>query len=90
MYHLPIRRGAGWAWGARSRRRAFLRGVGFPSSLGTDGWAYTHSSDVDTDANGHSNGLGTDVEMGPRSRDATFEGHAKRGISSGNGAGLEE
>ncbi|KAJ5145471.1 uncharacterized protein N7515_000035 [Penicillium bovifimosum] len=40
MYHLPIRRGAGWAWGARSPRRAFLRGVGFPSSLGTDSWAF--------------------------------------------------
>ncbi|KGO74176.1 Phosphatidic acid phosphatase type 2/haloperoxidase [Penicillium italicum] len=39
MYHLPIRRGAGWAWGARSRGRAFLRGVGVPGSLGTDGWA---------------------------------------------------
>ncbi|CAI7595896.1 unnamed protein product [Penicillium palitans] len=39
MYHLPIRRGAGWAWGARTRGRAFLRGVGVPSSLGTDGWA---------------------------------------------------
>ncbi|KAJ6100663.1 hypothetical protein N7499_000293 [Penicillium canescens] len=90
MYHLPIRRGAGWAWGARSRRRAFLRGVGFPSSLGTDGWAYTHNSDVETHANGHSNGLGTDIEMAPRSRDAPFEGHAKPGSSSGNGARLEE
>lgn len=90
MYHLPIRRGAGWAWGARSRRRAFLRGVGFPSSLGTDGWAYTHNSDVETHANGHSNGLGADVEMAPQSRDAPFEGHAKPGSSSGNGARLEE
>lgn len=40
MYHLPIQRGAGWAWGPRARRRAFIRGVGFPSSVGTDSWSY--------------------------------------------------
>ncbi|CAI7578409.1 hypothetical protein N7533_000393 [Penicillium manginii] len=40
MYHLPIQRGAGWAWGPRARRRAFIRGIGFPSSLGTDSWSY--------------------------------------------------
>ncbi|VUC36163.1 unnamed protein product [Clonostachys rosea] len=27
-YHLPIQRGAGWAWGARSSDRAFWAGVG--------------------------------------------------------------
>ncbi|KAJ5949775.1 hypothetical protein N7454_001359 [Penicillium verhagenii] len=43
MYHLPIRRGAGWAWGPRANRRAFIRGVGFPSSLGVDSWAYACS-----------------------------------------------
>ncbi|KAJ5297859.1 hypothetical protein N7508_008108 [Penicillium antarcticum] len=90
MYQLPIRRGAGWAWGARSRRRAFMRGLGFPSSLGTDSWSYTHNKDRETHANGHSNGLGTDIEMAPRGRDAPLEGHAKPGSSSGNGARLEE
>ncbi|KAJ5151558.1 hypothetical protein N7492_009853 [Penicillium capsulatum] len=44
MYHLPIRRGAGWAWGPRGRQRAFLRGIGFPSSLGTDSWSYTRDT----------------------------------------------
>ncbi|KAJ5185752.1 Phosphatidic acid phosphatase type 2/haloperoxidase [Penicillium cf. griseofulvum] len=48
MYHLPIRRGAGWAWGARSRGRAFMRGVGVPSSLGTDGWAGERGLDVES------------------------------------------
>ncbi|KAL8686155.1 MAG: hypothetical protein Q9224_005535, partial [Gallowayella concinna] len=28
MYHLPIRRGGGWAWGPRSEARAFGTGVG--------------------------------------------------------------
>ena len=27
LYHLPIRRGAGWSWGARSRERAFWLGI---------------------------------------------------------------
>lgn len=45
MYHLPIRRGAGWAWGPRSRGRAFIRGIGFPSSLGTDSWSHTRERD---------------------------------------------
>ncbi|CAG8228027.1 unnamed protein product [Penicillium nalgiovense] len=50
MYHLPIRRGAGWAWGARSQRRAFGRLVGFPSSLGTDGWAGQRVEELDDEA----------------------------------------
>lgn len=45
MYHLPIQRGAGWAWGPRTRRRAFLRGVGFPSSLGIDSWSYSSEAE---------------------------------------------
>ncbi|KAL8807655.1 MAG: hypothetical protein Q9200_004591 [Gallowayella weberi] len=28
MYHLPIRRGGGWAWGPRSEARAFGTGIG--------------------------------------------------------------
>ena len=37
-YHLPIRRGAGWAWSARSRDRALYVGVGVPSYVGDEGW----------------------------------------------------
>ncbi|KAJ5794297.1 hypothetical protein N7457_000896 [Penicillium paradoxum] len=76
MYHLPIRRGAGWAWGARSRRRAFMRGVGFPSSLGTDGWA------LDTQK-------GVDVENAPVMPGAPFGGHVKPERSEGNGVRYE-
>lgn len=39
LYNLPIRRGAGWAWGARSHKHAFFRGAGFPSHIGDDNWA---------------------------------------------------
>lgn len=37
-YHLPIQGGSGWAWGARSRDRAFWLGVGRPGYVGEEGW----------------------------------------------------
>ncbi|RVX66494.1 hypothetical protein B0A52_09778 [Exophiala mesophila] len=37
-YHLPIRTGSGWAWGARSRDRAFWLGVGRANYVGDEGW----------------------------------------------------
>ncbi|KAJ5999562.1 hypothetical protein N7451_007372 [Penicillium sp. IBT 35674x] len=78
MYHLPIQRGAGWAWGPRARRRAFIRGIGFPSSLGIDSWAHGHShptneqSEIDIEngndninGHGHSNGHTNENESLP-------------------------
>ncbi|KAL3257467.1 hypothetical protein ABHI18_006798 [Aspergillus niger] len=38
LYQLPIIRGAGWSWGARSRKHAFFMGVGLPSHVSTDSW----------------------------------------------------
>ncbi|KAF5705804.1 diacylglycerol pyrophosphate phosphatase [Fusarium mundagurra] len=35
-YHLPIRAGAGWAWGPRSDERAFWAGIGRQGYAGTD------------------------------------------------------
>lgn len=35
---MPIRRGNGWAWGARSRGRAFWVGVGRDGYVGNEGW----------------------------------------------------
>ncbi|KIX95397.1 uncharacterized protein Z520_08914 [Fonsecaea multimorphosa CBS 102226] len=37
-YHLPIQGGSGWAWGARSRNRAFWLGVGRAGYVGDEGW----------------------------------------------------
>jgi membrane-associated phospholipid phosphatase len=38
-YHLPVRNGQGWAWGARSRDRAFGIAVGTNNSyVGDEGW----------------------------------------------------
>ncbi|KAF2182143.1 PAP2 domain-containing protein [Zopfia rhizophila CBS 207.26] len=39
-YHLPIRRGAGWAWGPRSYQRAWGIGVGVGAYVGTEGWSH--------------------------------------------------
>lgn len=69
MYHLPIRRGAGWAWGPRVRRRAFIRGIGFPSSLGIDSWAYQCSE--------HTNGQPErDIETGHGNGNINGHGHS--------------
>jgi len=43
-YHLPIQQGAGWAWGARSRDRAWAVGVGKLGYVGTEGWGPERSS----------------------------------------------
>lgn len=82
MYHLPIQRGAGWAWGARSRRRAFLRGVGVPSSLGTDGWAGERGLDRDVE------GAAAVREMGFRNQGQGL-GRVKPNGSEGGAARLE-
>ena len=42
-YHLPIREGAGWSWGARSRDRAFGVGVGISGYVGDEGWSSAHA-----------------------------------------------
>ncbi|KAI1268818.1 PAP2 superfamily-domain-containing protein [Xylariaceae sp. FL1019] len=68
-YHMPTRSGGGWAWGPRSRDKAYWAGVG----------SYTYASDVrhwerpgdeeegfTRGANGMNNG---DIELGTRRRD---------------------
>lgn len=35
---MPIRRGAGWSWGARTRDRSFWLGVGREGYVGDEGW----------------------------------------------------
>jgi hypothetical protein len=39
FYHSPVLRGAGWAWGARSRDRAWVIGVGRGGYVGREGWS---------------------------------------------------
>jgi hypothetical protein len=46
LYHLPITRGAGWAWGPRSYQRAWGIGVGLGSYVGSEGWSRTGKSET--------------------------------------------
>ncbi len=43
-YHLPIRRGAGWSWGARTRDRAFAVPVGVHGYVGYEGWEHANAA----------------------------------------------
>lgn len=45
-YHLPVTRGAGWAWGPRSYERAWGIGVGRGSYVGTEGWSRAGASET--------------------------------------------
>ena len=46
FYHLPISRGAGWAWGPRTYQRAWGIGVGRGSYVGTEGWSRAGESET--------------------------------------------
>jgi hypothetical protein len=37
-FHMPLSRGAGWAWGARSRERAWGIQIGTGGYVGLEGW----------------------------------------------------
>lgn len=55
-YHMPVMRGSGWAWGARSRARAFFIGVGRDGYVGDEGWesgrhAANQNSDLEVGKN---------------------------------------
>ncbi|KAI0399477.1 acid phosphatase/Vanadium-dependent haloperoxidase [Xylaria palmicola] len=67
-YHMPIRAGGGWAWGPRSRDKAFWAGLG--------SWSY--ASDKHHWLRGHSEEVseplgmaGQDIELGVRQRGAS-------------------
>ncbi|KAK3334710.1 PAP2-domain-containing protein [Neurospora tetraspora] len=73
-YHLPISQGAGWAWGPRSRDKAFWAGVG----------SYSYSTDHNV---GEYHRAGDEEEaLGPDSLD---HGSYGRPVVRGNGTGLE-
>lgn len=57
-YHLPIRGGSGWAWGARSRDRAFWLGVGRANYVGDEGWESASARRGDVEAARHVTGPG--------------------------------
>jgi hypothetical protein len=56
-YHLPITRGAGWAWGPRSYKRSWGIGVGVGSYVGTEGWSHHGPSETTHSGRSHANGV---------------------------------
>jgi membrane-associated phospholipid phosphatase len=66
-YHLPIRTGAGWSWGARSRERAFYTGLGLPTYVGDEGWSSAKAARADLEHGNNILGSGqqdeTNAEM---------------------------
>ena len=84
LYHLPIRSGSGWAWGARSKDRAFWMGVGRHNYVGEEGWEAAAASgrawqDVES-------APGADFEM----RDSRKHGKAEQTDSNRQSVRSEE
>ncbi|ORY09058.1 PAP2 domain-containing protein [Clohesyomyces aquaticus] len=66
-YHLPIRTGAGWAWGPRTYQRAWGIGVGVGAYVGTEGWSHRRESEQrehELTAMGNENGKGNGIANG--------------------------
>jgi hypothetical protein len=79
-YHLPITRGAGWAWGPRSYERAWGIGVGVGSYVGTEGWGQARRNGGPSEG-GHAEATSQDgiIEMDRRDREtvpSVDESHA--------------
>ena len=81
MYHLPIQRGAGWAWGPRSARRAWGIRVGTGSYV--DGLANNHNDD-----DGNVGGAGRDMEMGAFRENGHAQTMENGKPSDGDGDGM--
>lgn len=86
-YHLPITRGAGWAWGPRSYERAWGIGVGVGSYVGTEGWSRKGKSETQRrnggDLNGgHQHGYATEAT----SQDGIIEMERRDGLRGRNDA----
>ena len=47
-YHLPITRGAGWAWAPRGPDRAFGRGIGLPTYTSNDETSRRDANDLES------------------------------------------
>jgi membrane-associated phospholipid phosphatase len=71
-YHLPIGRGAGWAWGPRSRDKAFWAGVG--------------SFSFATDREWHAGFYGAEPRAGDEEEAVGTAGLQHNGMGGGNGS----
>lgn len=82
-YHMPIRSGAGWAWGPRSHDKSFWAGLG-SWSYASDNKHWVRPGD---EAEGHAGQRIDDIELGMRLRKGE---DPSRGESSGTAGVLDE
>ncbi|KAI9716459.1 MAG: hypothetical protein M1812_005354 [Candelaria pacifica] len=81
-YHLPVRQGAGWAWGARSKFRAFGVGVGVGSYVGSEGWGGERGRGGDLE---DGSGRGRDLEVGRGGLERDGDGQGDIPLEERNG-----
>ncbi|KAG7117922.1 MICOS complex subunit MIC60 like protein [Verticillium longisporum] len=74
-YHLPIRNGAGWAWGPRSHDKAWWSGVG-SYSYATDKKDFIKISDEEEALGLQNYGRHSPTPNGSRATHRVFNGHA--------------
>jgi hypothetical protein len=65
LYHLPISRGAGWSWGARSRNRAWGITIGQGGYVGPEGWSNSETQHLNHAVKPNELGNRTDTILGP-------------------------
>jgi len=70
-YHMPIRRGGGWAWAPRSPERAFARGIGVLSYANNQSTSH-HGLDLETGR--RHVGSGADIRAGQDRQHKTSDG----------------
>lgn len=68
MYHLPVRRGAGWSWGPRSVDKAWGVGVGVPSYGDAKNWDGQEMTNTIAKEAWPSSSRSEDLETGMQSR----------------------
>ncbi|KAI1339583.1 PAP2 superfamily-domain-containing protein [Xylariaceae sp. FL0016] len=77
-YHMPIRSGAGWAWGPRSRDKAFWAGLG--------SWSYAsskkHWERADNEVERPTGHVASDIELSVRQRNKPHDIDHERSDSS--------
>lgn len=82
-YHLPITRGAGWAWGPRSYQRAWGIGVGVGSYVGTEGWSRKGNSETRRNGAGVNGGHAHGYSAEATSQDGIIEMDRRDGSRGG-------
>ena len=71
-YHMPVRRGAGWAWGPRDADRAFGIGVGIGSYVNEHRWQ-AHRTNADLEMGPVAPGTSMKYENGSHPQTASPE-----------------